>query len=112
MPQSSPLTSMAPAYRPLCPGAIGISRKPWASPCLCSPSAAAHGLELRIPFVDAQLFRELAPLPAATRLARGKKLLQEAVPELRQALPPLPNGLNLQPWPRRWGLMVLRHWLR
>ncbi len=104
----------------------------------------AHGLELRIPFVDAQLFRELAPLPAASRLARGKQLLKEAVPELHQALPPeakrgfsfpfgvwfdqpgsplqpgglshplppLPNGLDLAPWPRRWGLMVLRHWLK
>ncbi|MCP9825030.1 asparagine synthase (glutamine-hydrolyzing) [Synechococcus sp. EJ6-Ellesmere] len=103
----------------------------------------AHGLELRIPFVDSQLFRELAPLPAPTRLARGKKLLQDAVPELRQALPPaakrgftfpygvwfdqpgsllqpgsadhplppLPTGLDLQPWPRRWGLMALRYWL-
>ena len=104
----------------------------------------AHGLELRIPFVDARLFRELAPLPASTRLARGKQLLQEAVPELRKALPPvakrgfsfpfgvwfdlpgsplqpgsaahplppLPNGLDLDPWPRRWGLMVLGHWLK
>lgn len=103
----------------------------------------AHGLELRIPFVDAQLFSELAPLPAATRLARGKQLLQDAVPELRQALPPaakrgfafpfgvwfdqlslslqpgsaahplppLPTGIDLQPWSRRWGLMVLHHWL-
>lgn len=104
----------------------------------------AHGLELRIPFVDAELFRALAPLPAASRLAAGKRLLQEAVPEVHQAvppeakkafafpfnvwfdqpdaplrpgsaaypLPPLPADLDLSPWARRWGLMVLRHWLR
>lgn len=103
----------------------------------------AHGLELRIPFVDSELFRELAPLPSASRLAQGKRLLQEAVPEVNQAvppeakkafafpfnvwfdqphsplrpgaaafpLPPLPADLDLSPWARRWGLMVLRHWL-
>ena len=104
----------------------------------------AHGLELRIPFVDSELFRELAPLPAASRLAAGKRLLQEAVPEVFQAvppeskkafafpfnvwfdqphsslrpgseafpLPPLPADLDLRPWARRWGLMVLQYWLR
>lgn len=51
----------------------------------------AHGLELRLPFVDAQLFREVAGLPAALRLARGKRLLSNAVPELQQALPPEPK---------------------
>lgn len=106
--------------------------------------AMAHGLELRLPFVDAQLLRELSPIPAKIRLAPGKQLLQAAVPELARAipaeakrgfafpfgvwfdqpgsplqpgsaaypLPQLPSGLNLKPWPRRWGLMVLRHWLR
>ena len=101
----------------------------------------AHGLELRLPLVDAQLFRELAPLPAATRLATGKQLLQAAVAEPNQALPyepkrgfsfpfrlwfdqpgsPLqpehqiqlwPAALDLAPWPRRLCLMVLRHWLQ
>ncbi len=107
-------------------------------------NSMAHGLELRLPFVDAHLFRALASLPAASRLARGKQLLQDAVPELCQALPPvakkgfafpfglwfdqpgsplqpgspehplppLPSGLDLRPWPRRWALMVLRHWLQ
>jgi asparagine synthase (glutamine-hydrolysing) len=106
--------------------------------------AMAHGLELRLPFVDAQLLRELSPIPAATRLATGKQLLQDAVPELAQALPPaakrgfsfpfgvwfdqpgsplkpgsasnplpkIPVGIDLRPWPRRWGLMVLRHWVQ
>ena len=104
----------------------------------------AHGLELRLPFVDARLFRAIASIPALFRLASGKRLLQNAVPELQQALPkqakrgfsfpfqpwfdrsdsplrpgsaahPLPSvpdGLDLSPWARRWGLLVLRHWLQ
>jgi asparagine synthase (glutamine-hydrolysing) len=42
----------------------------------------AHGLELRVPFVDIRLFRTLATVPAAVRLRHGKKLLIEAVPEI------------------------------
>ena len=104
--------------------------------------AMAHGLELRLPFVDVSLFEALAPLPAQLRLAPGKRLLRSALPELntplppgpkrgfsfpfplwfshpdsplgaasRVTLPPVPAGLDLTPWSRRWGLMVLRHWL-
>jgi len=47
----------------------------------------AHGLELRLPLVDAQLLAELAPIPAAWRLAAGKQLLRQAVPELLERLP-------------------------
>jgi asparagine synthase (glutamine-hydrolysing) len=93
----------------------------------------AHGLELRLPLVDAQLFRALAAQPAAHRLAAGKRLLCDAVPEVLQVLantpkqgfsfpfqrwelglelPPTPPGLDLQPWARRWGLMVLKDWLQ
>ncbi len=102
----------------------------------------AHGLELRLPLVDAQLLSELAPIQAAQRLASGKQLLQQAVPEILERLPleakrgfsfpfqswfeqpdspmrpgavlPMPStpqGLDLSPWARRWGLMVLGHWL-
>ena len=100
----------------------------------------AHGLELRVPFVDSQLFRSLAPIPASCRLAPGKGLLRAAIPELepylarkpkqgfslpfpqwfssgpladtlQQRLPPLPPGVDQRPWARRWGLMVLNHWL-
>ncbi len=103
----------------------------------------AHGLELRLPLVDAHLFRELAGLPSGIRLAEGKRLLRRAMPELHgvlpqqpkrgfalpfrlwfdqdgspikpgtmnHPLPPVPATLDLKPWPRRWGLMVLRHWL-
>lgn len=42
----------------------------------------AHGLELRVPFVDARLFHSLAAIPPEIRLARGKRLLLNAVPEI------------------------------
>ncbi|MCP9927895.1 asparagine synthase (glutamine-hydrolyzing) [Cyanobium sp. CH-040] len=47
----------------------------------------AHGLELRLPLVDAQLLGDLAAIPAHQRLAPGKRLLQRAVPELLKAVP-------------------------
>jgi asparagine synthase (glutamine-hydrolysing) len=42
----------------------------------------AHGLELRVPFVDARLFDALAAIPASVRLRSGKQLLLDAVPEI------------------------------
>jgi asparagine synthase (glutamine-hydrolysing) len=42
----------------------------------------AHGLELRVPFVDSRLLDTLASIPSAVRLAQGKQLLLTAVPEL------------------------------
>lgn len=42
----------------------------------------AHGLELRLPLVDQQLFDTISTIPAAIRLQRGKKLLLDAVPEV------------------------------
>lgn len=106
--------------------------------------AMAHGLELRLPFVDTALIRTVTALPAGSRLAPGKALLRRAVPELDKALPrapkqgfALPYGswleqpcsplrpgssalplpvvppqLDLRPWARRWGLLVLRDWLQ
>ncbi len=100
--------------------------------------AMAAGLELRLPLVDAQLQRRLAPIPAALRLAEGKQLLADSLPELpgwflnrpKQGfrfpfqlwlddpaaplalrLPSTPRGIDLAPWYRRWSLMVLQHWL-
>jgi asparagine synthase (glutamine-hydrolysing) len=97
-----------------------------------------HGLELRVPFVDAQLQQTLAVIPASQRLASGKALLAAAVPELpawfserpKQGfrfpfqlwlddpsqplpleLPPVPLGIDLHPWYRRWSLMVLQKYL-
>jgi len=103
----------------------------------------AHGLELRVPMVDAHLFAELSGIPSSMRLATGKQLLRDAVPALQGVLPPapkrgfslpfadwfdqpesplcprgggnyfppVPEDLDLSPWARRWGLMVLNHWL-
>jgi asparagine synthase (glutamine-hydrolysing) len=42
----------------------------------------AHGVELRLPFVDQRLFDKLATIPASTRLQAGKELLLDAVPEI------------------------------
>ncbi len=42
----------------------------------------AHGLELRVPFADSRLFDVVNHIPASIRLAPGKKLLCDAVPEL------------------------------
>jgi len=98
----------------------------------------AAGLELRLPLVDAELQRQLAPIPAIERLS-GKSLLRQAVPELPEwfsqrpkqgfrfpfqlwlddpaaplalRLPATPAGIDLEPWYRRWSLMVLENWLR
>src|SRR5690606_30515795 len=42
----------------------------------------AHGLELRVPLVDARLFEALSVIPPEIRLRQGKQLLLEAVPEV------------------------------
>ncbi len=42
----------------------------------------AHGLELRVPFVDRTLFEVVARVPAAQRLRPGKQMLLDAVPEV------------------------------
>ena len=42
----------------------------------------AWGLELRVPFVDRKLVDQIARVPAELRLASGKKLLLDAVPEI------------------------------
>lgn len=42
----------------------------------------AHGLELRVPFVDVRLLETVSGIPAADRLRQGKQLLLEAMPEV------------------------------
>jgi asparagine synthase (glutamine-hydrolysing) len=48
----------------------------------CDVFSMAHGVELRVPFVDTRLFSAVAAIPASVRLRRGKQLLVEAVPEI------------------------------
>jgi asparagine synthase (glutamine-hydrolysing) len=101
--------------------------------------AMSTALELRIPYVDATLQEQIAPIVPSLRLAPGKALLQASIPELptwftnrpKQGfrfpfqlwlddpksplalrVPSTPTGLDLQPWYRRWNLMVLETWLR
>jgi asparagine synthase (glutamine-hydrolysing) len=98
----------------------------------------AHGLELRVPFVDHEFFNMLRTVPAEIRLAPDKELLRKAVPELPElearnrkrgfALPfaawlegewsDLKGDLKgapavpLDSWSRKWCLIVLSRWLR
>jgi len=101
--------------------------------------AMATALELRLPYVDATLQGQLAPIEPSLRLAPGKALLQASVHELPEwftnrpkqgfrfpfqlwlddtdaplalRVPSTPAGLDLRPWYRRWNLMVLESWLR
>jgi asparagine synthase (glutamine-hydrolysing) len=97
----------------------------------------AHGLELRVPFVDKLLFETLATLPASQRLQSGKKLLLQAVPEVPDWVAnqpkrgftfpfekwleaswgdsfltvtqsiPFPNPT----WYQRWALFMLERWI-
>jgi len=97
----------------------------------------AAGVELRVPLADATLVDRLSSYPADRRLATGKAMLVEAVPELSRwagapkrgfdfpsqpwlsgtqgdflpAVPPVPEELDLRSWYRRWSLMALDHWL-
>jgi asparagine synthase (glutamine-hydrolysing) len=96
----------------------------------------AWGLELRVPLVDRILLETIASIPSHIRLAPGKKLLVEAVPELpawvinrpKQGFYfpfetwidttwnknfsdfKLPKNISLKPWYRRWSLVLLQSW--
>lgn len=97
----------------------------------------AFGVELRTPFLDGDLFDAVAGIPAAERLASGKRLLRDAVPSLPDGVAwhpkrcfqfpfddwldqewqqifasiertcPVPAGR----WYRKWSVFVLEHWL-
>lgn len=98
----------------------------------------AHGLELRVPLVDAALFDKLAQIPASIRLQQGKKLLLAAVPEVPQEVACAPKrgfsfpfaqwlstsfgsqfnqakeGIPVasHEWYQQWALFVFREWCR
>ena len=96
----------------------------------------AHGLELRVPFLDLPLVDTLTRIPAATRLQKGKRLLLQAVPEVpdwianqpkRGFLFPFDQWLGAewrevfaaldrtcpvptQTWYRKWAVFVFERW--
>lgn len=97
----------------------------------------AHGLELRVPFVDVELLEVVTRLAAPLRLRPGKAMLLEAVPEVPafvsqakkrgfefpfqkwlqnswgEQFADVTNSLPLSrpTWYQRWCLYVLERWL-
>jgi asparagine synthase (glutamine-hydrolysing) len=63
----------------------------------------AWGLELRVPFVDRVLVDALERIPASVRLAPGKQLLLDAVPEI-------PPWIAQQP--KRGFSFPFEHWIQ
>ncbi len=98
----------------------------------------AWGLELRVPFVDRKLVDRVGRIPAAIRLARGKQLLLDAVPEIPEWIAHRPkrgfafpfqqwigqewqskfaeideaSPIPLKTWYRKWCLFTLNHFLQ
>jgi asparagine synthase (glutamine-hydrolysing) len=96
----------------------------------------AWGLELRVPLVDRALLEAIFSIPSTIRLAPGKQLLVQAVPELPSWVVNRPkrgflfpfeqwiagewrdyfqnldrhNDISLKPWYRRWSLALLQYW--
>ncbi|MEH2140494.1 asparagine synthase (glutamine-hydrolyzing) [Nostoc sp.] len=96
----------------------------------------AWGLELRVPLVDQALLEAIASIPSTIRLAQGKQLLVQAIPELPSWLLNRPKrgfffpfqqwiekdwsdyfpaqelgkDINLKLWYRNWSLAILHHW--
>lgn len=97
----------------------------------------AWSLELRVPFVDGKFVAAISRIPASLRLAPGKRLLVEAVPELPEWVRDRPkrgfvfpferwvsnewkdlfaridaeSPVPLQNWYRRWCLLALESFL-
>lgn len=97
----------------------------------------AHSLELRVPLVDRKLFETIRTIPASIRLAAGKRLLAEAVPEIPEWVTNAPKRgfrfpfeqwigdqwqdqfsalqrstkVPLKSWYRSWTLLTLKRFL-
>lgn len=98
----------------------------------------ASGVELRVPFLDSEVFDTVAQVPADQRLAEGKVLLLRAVPEIpawvacqtkRGFLFPFQHWLDgewagymgapahqkvvpMDTWFKQWSVMAFENWLR
>jgi asparagine synthase (glutamine-hydrolysing) len=98
----------------------------------------AWGLELRVPLVDRKLAECMGRVPAKSRLAGGKRLFLDAVPEIPAWIADRPkrgfsfpfqkwishewrevfgeidrkSPVHLGTWYRQWALFVLEHSLR
>ena len=96
----------------------------------------AWGVELRVPFLDSQLFATVSRIPAAMRMASGKALLLRAVPEIptwvasrpkRGFLFPMAEWLDgawakefetvdrlpdvkMETWYRKWAVLAFERW--
>jgi asparagine synthase (glutamine-hydrolysing) len=96
----------------------------------------ARGLELRVPLVDKVLLETLSTIPSNLRIAHGKKLLTQAVPELPDFVLNRPKQgfsfpferwlgqewqgclpgirkfeqIPLHSWYRQWSLSILEYW--
>ena len=97
----------------------------------------AHGLELRVPFVDRAFVDRVLHVPAGKRLRPGKKMLLEAVPEIPEWVANQPkkgfvfpferwlggtwgerfaavtrrSPVPLDTWYQKWSVFVLQHWM-
>lgn len=98
----------------------------------------AWGLELRVPLVDSRLIESVSQVASGTRLALGKALLVDAVPEMPEWIRRQPKRgfrfpfeqwiagewgdvfdeltgscpVSLKNWHRRWSLFTLEHFLQ
>jgi len=97
----------------------------------------AHGVEMRVPFIDRTFFEDISTIPSNMRILPNKRLLVNSVPELpkevynrpkRGFLFPFqkwiekdwekdllqveaPKEISLDLWYRKWCLVVLRKWI-